>query len=233
MMQAMASPPIVNDVGRRNESTRIAWLEAAIAKIPPGARILDAGAGQQQFRKFCSHLNYVSQDFAQYTPAGDSAGLHTDSWDTSRTDIVCDITAIPRPDGAFDAVMSTEVLEHVPDPVAALRELARLVRPGGYLILTAPFCSLTHMAPYHFSTGFSRYFYREHLPRMGFEILDLEENGNFFEFMAQETRRLRSVSKRYAGGALRDDEMAAIDTVLTALRRLSAADCGSAELLHF
>jgi SAM-dependent methyltransferase len=175
----------------------------------------------------------VSQDFAQYDGgAADRAGLHS-TWDTSRTDIICDITSIPETDGAFDAVMCTEVIEHVPDAVAALRELARLVRPGGYLIVTAPFCSLTHMAPYHFATGFSRYFYREHLPRLGFNILDLEENGNFFEFLAQETRRLRSIAKRYVGGVLRDDELAAINTVLTALRRLSAADMGSVEMLHF
>jgi len=233
MIQANICPPITNDVGRKNESTRIAWLEAALAKIPAGGRILDAGAGEQQFRRFCSHLDYVSQDFAQYDGgASDTAGLHS-AWDTSRTDIISDITAIPEPDGAFDAVMCTEVIEHVPDAVAAIGELARLVRPGGYLILTAPFCSLTHMAPYHYATGFSRYFYREHLPRLGFDILDLEENGNFFEFLAQETRRLRSVSKRYAGGTLRDDELAAVNTILTALRRLSAADLGSAELLHF
>jgi SAM-dependent methyltransferase len=236
MTTLLAPPPSTtnaNDVGRKNESTRATWVEQTLAKIPSGSRILDAGAGEQRFRPLCSHLRYVSQDFAQYDGAGDGAGLHSAGWDVSQTDLVCDITAIPEPNGAFDAVMCTEVLEHVPDPIAALRELTRLVRPGGHLILTAPFCSLTHQAPYHFATGFSRYFYREHLSKLGFEILDLEENGNFFEYLAQETRRLRGLAKRYAGGALRDDEMAAVDVMLTALRRLSAADRGSSELLHF
>jgi len=233
MTTAIAPTPIANDVGRKNESTRIAWLERTLAKIPAGGRILDAGAGEQQFRPLCAHLRYVSQDFSQYDGVGNGAGLHSRSWDVSRTDLVCDITTIPEPDGAFDAVMCTEVLEHVPDPVAALRELSRLIRPAGHLIVTAPFCSLSHQAPYHFSTGFSRYFYREHLGKLGFEILELEENGNFFEYLAQETRRVRGLAKRYAGGAMRDDELAAVDVVLTALRRLSAADRGSSELLHF
>lgn len=233
MSALTASAPVANDVGRKNEPTRHAWVEHALTRIAAGGRILDAGAGQQQYREFCSHLDYVSQDFAQYTGDTESAGLHNVGWDTSRTDIICDITAIPEPDGSFDAVLCTEVLEHVPDPVAALKELSRLVRRGGRLIVTAPFCSITHMAPYHYSTGFSRYFYREHLPKLGWEILEISENGNFFEYLAQETRRLRGVCKRYAGGGLRDDELVAVDTLLTALRRLSAADRGSSELLCF
>jgi ubiquinone/menaquinone biosynthesis C-methylase UbiE len=220
-------------VGKRNEPTRVAWIERTLARIPAGARILDAGAGERQFRKFCGHLDYVSQDFAQYDGQGDGAGLQTTAWDNTELDIVSDITAIPEPDASFDAVLCTEVFEHIPDPLAALRELARLTRKGGHLIVTAPFCSLTHFAPYHFATGFSRYFYRHNLPLSGFEIVELEENGNYFEFLAQETRRLRGIARRYAGAELNDAEQAAVDTVLKTISRLSDADTGSCELLHF
>ena len=227
------APAQMLDVGRKNELTRVAWLERTLRKVPTGARILDAGAGEQQFRKFCGHLRYVSQDFAGYDGKGDGSALQTGAWDQSRLDIVSDITAIPEADGAFDAAMCIEVLEHLPDPLAALGELSRLVRPGGHLILTAPFCSITHFAPLHFNTGFSRYFYREHLAMLGWRILDLQENGNFFEYLAQETRRLRGMAKRYAWDALSDEESAAVHTVLTALQRFSGADQGSSEVLHF
>ncbi|MRR36812.1 SAM-dependent methyltransferase, partial [bacterium] len=145
--------------GTHNESTREDWLEQALREIPAGSRILDAGAGELRYRKFCCHLEYVSQDFAQYDGRGDTVGLHSGSWDQTKLDIVSDITAIPEPDGSFDAILCVEVLEHLPDPLAALREFARLLRSGGQLVVTAPFCSLTHLAPYFFSTGFSRYFY--------------------------------------------------------------------------
>jgi ubiquinone/menaquinone biosynthesis C-methylase UbiE len=220
-------------VGKHNEPNREKWIERALSRVPAGSRLLDAGAGEGQFRKFCGHLKYVSQDFAQYDGAGDGAGLHTGKWDQSRLDIVSDITAIPEPDGSFDAILCTEVLEHIPDPLKALDEFARLLRPGGHLIITAPFCSLTHFAPYHFCTGFSRYFYRKHLPARGFEIDEIDENGNFFEFLAQETRRLRGLVARYTDQELTEAESNAIHTTLLALERFSAHDRGSSELLHF
>src|SRR5438874_2082020 len=117
-------------VGRRNEADRVAWVGRALARVPAGWRVLDAGAGERQYEKFCGHLRYVSQDFARYDGAGNGAGLQTGGWDRAGLDLVCDITAIPEPDGAFDAVLCTEVFEHLPDPLAALRELSRLTRRG-------------------------------------------------------------------------------------------------------
>ena len=228
-----STPSATWDVGRHNEATRAEWVERTLRRIPRGWRLLDAGAGEGRYRPTCAHLDYVSQDFARYDGHGDAAGLQTKTWDQSRLDLVCDITAIPEPAASFDAVLCTEVFEHLPDPLAALREFARLLKPGGCLVLTAPFCSLTHFAPFHFATGFSRYFYQTHLPACGFELLEIEENGNFFEFLAQEARRLRSVAARYAGDALSATEQAAVHTVLGALQRFSHKDRGSKELLHF
>ena len=50
-----------------------------------------------------------------------------------------DVTALSLPSGSVDAVLSFEVLEHVPDYRAALREFLRVLRPGGSLLLTVPF----------------------------------------------------------------------------------------------
>jgi len=223
-----------NKVGTTNQKIREVWLEKTLRKIPKNSRILDAGAGEQQYKQFCSHLNYVAQDFAQYDGKGNRKGLHKSSWDQSKLDIISDITDIPEPDASFDAIMCVEVFEHLPEPIKAIQEFARLLKPGGYLILTAPFCSLTHFAPYHFCTGFNRYFYDTHLPANGFKIVELQENGNFFEYLAQEIRRIPWVAEHYAKwskcGCL---ESLAMKICLSMLGRFSKKDTGSSELLHF
>jgi SAM-dependent methyltransferase len=218
--------------GTTNESNRVAWLESTLKKIPEGSRLLDAGAGECPFRKFCTHLDYVSQDFAQYTGTG-SVGLQTGTWDNSRIDIVSDITSIPVKEASFDVVLCTEVFEHIPDPVSAIRELHRILRPGGLMILTAPFASLTHFAPYHFSTGFNRFYYEHHLINTGFDIQELTMNGNYFEYIAQEIRRIKHVAKTYTTKRVNILEKIFMHAVLFTLQRLSASDRGSNELLAY
>jgi len=220
-------------VGKSNERTRERWIEAALNSIPENSRILDAGAGTQRYRKFCKHLNYVSQDFAKYDGQGDAAGLQTGEFDYGRLDIVSDITSIPEPDLSFDAIMCIEVLEHLPDPVQAIKEFSRLIRPKGHLILTAPFCSLTHFSPYHFSSGFNKYWYEMHLAGNGLKIIDIAPNGNFFEYIAQEIDRIPSISKRYSQDKPKILERLSIFITLRMLLRFSKKDSGSSDLLCF
>ncbi len=222
-----------NQCGLQNKANRHAWLKNTLAGIPPGQRILDAGAGEQQYKRFCAHLDYVSQDFARYDGRGDGAGLQKGIWDQSHLDIVCDITSIPEPDGSFDVTMCIEVLEHLPDPIRALGELARLLKRGGMLIVTAPFCSLTHFSPYFYYTGYSRYFYEYWLSELGFHIEDMQWNGNYFEYLAQELRRLPSSGKKYSRISPSWFERGAMHIILRLLRRLSRHDQGSQKLLAY
>jgi len=180
-----------------NRENRDQWLEESLANIPSGLRILDAGAGELRNKPLCSHLNYVSQDVCQYEGLGDEQGLQMGAWDTSRIDLVCDIVNIPEPDSSFDAVLCSEVFEHIPNATEALDEFARLLKPGGQLILTAPFASLVHFAPYHYTSGFSRYWYEYHLPPRHFEILQLVPNGDWFDYLRQEMLRLPSAARTY------------------------------------
>lgn len=230
---------IGKDVGTKNRSSREDWLRNVLIKIPQGQKILDAGAGEGRYKKYCSHLDYVSQDIAEYkggemNEGGEmKEGLHTSKKDYTTLNIQSDICDIPLESNSIDVIMCIEVLEHVPDPLPALAELHRILKKGGELILTAPFNSLTHYAPYHFSTGFTPYFYKKHLKNLNFEISEITPNGNYFEYLGQEIRRLAEVSSRYSNKGLNYFEKLIILIQLRILKKYSILDTGSEELLCF
>jgi len=223
----------INKVKDKNSCAREQWVRAKLLELPHDARLLDAGAGEQPYKKYCGHLLYSSQDFGEYVGTG-SVGLHMGSWDVSAVQIISDIVDIPAADASFEAILCTEVIEHVPDPQLALAEMHRLLMPGGKLILTAPFCSLTHFSPFHYATGFSRFFYEHHLAKLGFEILELNFNGNFFDYLVQEADRVDFVQRKYCGSARFGiiDKLAILFFKIL-MGRLSKKDRGSEELLCF
>jgi ubiquinone/menaquinone biosynthesis C-methylase UbiE len=222
-----------NGIGTENKKKREAWLEKKLKNIPPDNTILDAGAGELQYKKYCSHLKYVSQDFAQYNGKGNNIGLQTKEWDNSQLDIVSDIINIPLPNNSFDAIMCIEVLEHIPEPAKAIMELSRLLKIGGKLIITAPFCSMTHFAPYHYATGFNKYFYEKILNENGLKPIEIVQSGNYFEFMAQEIIRLPSISNKYSHIKANNFEKLIFQMMLNILNKYYKKDEGSSELLCF
>lgn len=182
-----------------NVENRDAWVIKNLQELPRNTRLIDVGAGECKYKKFCQNLQYTAQDFCQYEGTGNSLGLQSADgvWDTGSIDIVSDITDIPVEDNQFDAVLCTEVLEHLPHPEDAIREMGRICKTDGVLLLTAPFCSLAHMTPYFYCTGFSLYWYQTVLEEAGFEIVEAEANGDYFTYMQQELLRLPYVIKRY------------------------------------
>lgn len=219
--------------GSFNVKQRESWLASHLGAIHPGSRILDAGAGELDKKKYCSHLTYVSQDFGQYSGKGDGKGLQTGQWDQSQLDIVSDISAIPEPDASFDAILCVEVFEHLPNPFLALQEFSRLCKPGGKLILTAPFCAFTHFAPYFYHTGFSPYWYQTHLHAYGFEIEELTPNGNFSTYLMQEVGRIPDIASRYTDVTPTLFERLGLHLVKSLLSRMIAVDKSSQEFTCF
>jgi SAM-dependent methyltransferase len=178
-----------------NRINRDAWVARQAKRLPAGTRVLDVGAGPARYRELFAHCAYLTQDFCQYE--GTKDGLLKEEWEYKAIDYVSDITAIPAEDGSFDAVLCTEVLEHVAEPIAALREMGRILKAGGTLLLTAPFTSGMHQQPYHFYSGFSPHFYRRVLPECGLEVIGIEPNGGFFRLMAQENNRVGAILREH------------------------------------
>lgn len=91
-------------------------------EIPAGGRVLDYGCADQPYRHFVPpHASYVGADL----PGNPQAEV-----------LISADGRVPEPDGSFDAVLSTQVLEHVRDPRLYVEECWRLLRPGGRLLMS-------------------------------------------------------------------------------------------------
>ncbi|MET8576937.1 class I SAM-dependent methyltransferase [Streptomyces sp. NPDC005012] len=120
----------------RSHRWRTAANSAAylVGSLTPGMRVLDVGCGP----------GTITADLAELVPRGGVVGLERAAGvledaraEAARrglanvTFTVGDVHALPYPDGVFDVVHAHQVLQHVGDPVAALREMRRVTRPGG------------------------------------------------------------------------------------------------------
>jgi len=179
-----------------NYARRDAWVAARAAEVKPGSRVLDLGAGSAPYRTLFAHCEYRTQDFTQLTGDQLRDGAYT------RVDYVCDAAHVPVNDGSFDLVLSTEMLEHVPDPVAVVREIARILKPEGVLLLTAPLGSGIHQEPYHFYGGYTPYWYRHFLGEAGFDPIEIVPNGGFFRMFGQESVRFLQLSAPWRLGVV-------------------------------
>jgi len=97
-----------------------------------GARVLDVGSGVKPYFPFFEPYaaKFVSVDIAN--PAADLEGAVED---------------LPVPDGSFDVVICNQVLEHCADPAQAVRELRRVVAPGGRVLASTHGVQVYHPAP--------------------------------------------------------------------------------------
>jgi SAM-dependent methyltransferase len=123
-----------------NSSRARLWRENAAfaAALPPGALVLDAGAGQSPYRSLFEHTRYECADFQQVNK------------EYAKQTYTCDLRSIPVEDGRFDAVVFNQVMEHLAEPLAVLRELTRVLKPGGRLIYSGPLFYEEHEQPYDF-----------------------------------------------------------------------------------
>lgn len=179
-----------------NEEFRNSWVLDALACHKPNDRessLLDVGAGLSPYKDAAISLGftYYSQDFGNYVPKESTkiGGLVNATWDYPKHDYICDILALPF-DLRVDVILCTEVFEHIPDPIKAFEKLSAALSPEGIMIVTVPFSSLMHQAPYWFQAGLSPFWFEYWAKEFNVEVLELTVYGDYIDQMTLEMTRL-------------------------------------------
>lgn len=137
--------------------------------MPPNAIVYDIGCGQKPFAVFLGGnvRKHIGVDLADGFYQPDQVDLIGTAYD------------VPAPDGTADAVILSEVIEHLDLPLAAMREAHRLLKPGGLLFLSFPFLYPGHAPPRDY-LRFTEFYLSKKIAGDYFELVDSNKLGGFW-----------------------------------------------------
>ena len=139
--------------------------------------VLDVGCGNMPYRELILNgakgaHSYIGLD------------LYSGPYGGYAADVEWDGTVIPFEDCVFGSALSTEVLEHCPEPSITLKEIHRVLQPGGFLFVSAPFLWPLHDAPNDF-WRFTPFGLQKILSVAGFCRIDVRKQGGWYASLAQ------------------------------------------------
>jgi SAM-dependent methyltransferase len=137
-------------------------------------RLLDLGCGKVPL--FNSYSGLVSESIC----VDWANSLHKNEY----LDFECDLTKpLPFPDGEFDTILLSDVLEHIPEPAGLWREMARVLRKDGCLIMNVPFLYWLHEQPHDYYR-YTEFALRRFAELSAMKVLKLEAVGGAPEVIA-------------------------------------------------
>ncbi|MDR0732502.1 MAG: class I SAM-dependent methyltransferase [Dysgonamonadaceae bacterium] len=144
------------------------------AYIKEHDNVFDIGCGNKPFEKYIRNL----------TKTGDYQGCDVVQSSEQKADIICEATNIPEQSDKYDVVICTQVIEHVFDHSKVFEEAYRLLKKGGYFIVSSNFVWRIHEAPYDFYR-FTKYGFEQLLENAGFTVKEEKVNGGKFAALGQ------------------------------------------------
>lgn len=137
-------------------------------------KLLDFGCGSKPYRSLFDADEYIGLDYENegYSPRNE------------QIDVFYDGKRIPFPNETFDSVLATEVFEHVFYLDDTLKEINRVMKESGKLLISCPFVWNEHLVPFDFAR-YSSFGMTALLERNGFSVLAMEKTSNFVETLFQ------------------------------------------------
>jgi len=170
------------------------FAREAGASVAPGSMVLDAGAGDSPYRQYFAHATSEATDHCE-----------RDAHQYQHVNYACDLTSIPVAANRYHLVLCTQVLEHVLYPREVLKELNRVLKPGGKLWISAPLFFEEHEVPHDFFR-YTRYAWDHMLREAGFTIERLDWVSGYFGTLSHQLNTARhSLPSRpsdYGGGVI-------------------------------
>lgn len=160
------------------------------ASVHAHGRLLDIGCGNKPYEKmFHGRISeHVGCDVVQSSE--------------SQADVVCLATHLPFKDASYDTVLMTQVIEHVADHQAMLREAYRVLQNDGVLILSGPMYWPLHEEPHDFFR-FTEYGLRFLLKNVGFTEIEITNNGGKWALCGQVLVHTITNTRLYRGLLIR------------------------------
>jgi len=147
------------------------------AKKYAKGNLVDIGCGRMPYRKELEPLvkSYIGVDHPNVSK------LYSSGY---KPEILADAKKLPFKSKMFDIALLFQVLEHVDDPGKVVSESARVLKPGGMLIISVPFFYPLHDMPYDFGR-YTKTALKSFIDISNLHIIKLETQGGFFEFWLQ------------------------------------------------
>lgn len=145
-------------------------LKSSIEKYAKG-RLIDIGCGNKPYKDLMKNVtDYVGCDIVQ-------SNLEC-------VDVLCEANNIPLPSESFDTAFSTQTIEHVADHKGLVRESFRLLKKGGYFIVSGPMYWPLHEEPYDFFR-FTKHGFKYILEESGYTDIEIMANGGRWALCGQ------------------------------------------------